>query len=81
MPVTDMIILFLRSYKKVHKLNRFVQSLNFYFMYVRRVTCNSITTIFSHAQTAVVCGNCGTVLCMPTGGKCKLTEGCDFRQK
>lgn len=25
--------------------------------------------------------SCGTVLCMPTGGKCKLTEGCDFRKK
>ena len=81
MPVTDMTIPNPRAEKKVHKLKRLVQSPNSYFMDVRCVTCNSITPIFSHAQTAVVCGNCGTVLCMPTGGKCKLTEGCDFRQK
>ncbi|EEQ37364.1 putative 40S ribosomal protein [Clavispora lusitaniae] len=43
--------------------------------------CLNITTVFSHAQTAVTCDNCSTVLCSPTGGKAKLTEGCSFRRK
>ncbi|KAK8965347.1 40S ribosomal protein S27-2 [Platanthera guangdongensis] len=33
---------------------------------------------FSHSQTVVVCGNYQTVLCQPTGGKARLTEGCSF---
>ena len=39
------------------------------------------TTVFSHAQTVVLCGSCSTVLCQPTGGKARLTEGCSFRKK
>ncbi|KAG5395914.1 hypothetical protein IGI04_017728, partial [Brassica rapa subsp. trilocularis] len=39
------------------------------------------TTVFSHSQTVVVCGNCQSVLCQPTGGKARLTEGCSFRKK
>ena len=39
------------------------------------------TTVFSHSQTVVVCTNCNTVLCVPTGGKARLTEGCSFRKK
>lgn len=34
-----------------------------------------MTTIFSHAQTVVLCAGCSTVLCQPTGGACRLTEG------
>jgi len=41
----------------------------------------SSTTVFSHAQSVVLCGNCNTVLCQPTGGKARLTEGCSFRRK
>lgn len=33
------------------------------------------STVFSHASTVVQCGSCATVLCQPTGGKAKLTEG------
>ncbi|ETN70086.1 Ribosomal protein S27 [Necator americanus] len=40
-----------------------------------------ITTVFSHATTVVVCVGCNTVLCTPTGGKARLTEGCSFRKK
>ncbi|RYG69863.1 hypothetical protein EON64_01665 [archaeon] len=29
----------------------------------------------------VNCTSCATVLCTPTGGKCRLTEGCSFRRK
>jgi hypothetical protein len=31
--------------------------------------------VFSHSQTVVVCPSCNTVLCVPTGGKARLTEG------
>lgn len=35
-------------------------------------------TVFSHAQTVVLCVGCSTVLCQPTGGKARLTEGSDL---
>ena len=31
--------------------------------------------MFSHAQTVVLCVSCSTVLCQPTGGRARLTEG------
>ena len=37
--------------------------------------CYKITTIFSHAHTVVVCSGCSSVLCQPTGGRTKLSEG------
>uniref|UniRef100_A0A8C2CJE7 40S ribosomal protein S27 n=1 Tax=Cyprinus carpio TaxID=7962 RepID=A0A8C2CJE7_CYPCA len=40
--------------------------------------CYKITTVFSHAQTVVLCVGCSTVLCQPTGGKARLTEGNAF---
>jgi small subunit ribosomal protein S27e len=43
--------------------------------------CFNITTVFSHAQTTVLCGSCSMMLCQPTGGKARLTEGCSFRKK
>ncbi|URD84181.1 40S ribosomal protein S27 [Musa troglodytarum] len=67
--------------KRKHKLKRLVQSPNSFFMDVKCQGCFNITTVFSHSQTVVVCGNCQTVLCQPTGGKAKLTEGCSFRRK
>lgn len=39
------------------------------------------TTVFSHSQTVVVCPSCNAVLCVPTGGKARLMEGCSFRRK
>ncbi|GAA5877958.1 hypothetical protein JCM5296_003886 [Sporobolomyces johnsonii] len=66
---------------QTHKLKRLVQSPNSYFMDVKCPGCFNITTVFSHAQTVVLCGSCSTILCTPTGGKCKLTEGCSFRRK
>ena len=39
------------------------------------IGCFAITTVFSHAQTVVLCGSCASVLCQPTGGKARLTEG------
>eukprot|EP00499_Haloplacidia_sp_CaronLabIsolate_P009716 CAMPEP_0196781628 /NCGR_PEP_ID=MMETSP1104-20130614/10003_1 /TAXON_ID=33652 /ORGANISM="Cafeteria sp., Strain Caron Lab Isolate" /LENGTH=84 /DNA_ID=CAMNT_0042151861 /DNA_START=52 /DNA_END=306 /DNA_ORIENTATION=+ len=64
-----------------HKLKRLVQAPNSYFMDVRCQNCHVITTVFSHAQTVVVCSGCQVVLCQPTGGKCRLTDGCAFRKK
>lgn len=37
--------------------------------------CFAITIVFSHAQSVVVCNSCNTVLCQPTGGRARLTEG------
>ncbi|KAL9454509.1 hypothetical protein AB3S75_009995 [Citrus x aurantiifolia] len=62
--------------KKKHKLKRLVQSPNSFFMDVKCQGCFNI-----HSQTVVVCGNCQSVLCQPTGGRARLTEGCSFRRK
>ncbi|KAJ1936040.1 40S ribosomal protein S27, partial [Linderina pennispora] len=71
----------LESEKRQHKLKRLVQSPDSYFMDVKCPGCFNITTVFSHAQTVVVCPGCSTVLCQPTGGRARLTEGCSFRRK
>nr|XP_060166118.1 small ribosomal subunit protein eS27-like [Globicephala melas] len=67
--------------KRKHKKKHLVQSPNSCFMDVKYPGCYKITTIFSHAQTVVFCVGCFTVLCQPTGGIVRLTEGCSFRQK
>uniref|UniRef100_A0A8D2Q838 40S ribosomal protein S27 n=1 Tax=Varanus komodoensis TaxID=61221 RepID=A0A8D2Q838_VARKO len=61
--------------KRKHKKKRLVQSPNSYFMDVKCPGCYKITTVFSHAQMVVPCVGCATVLCQPTGGKARLTEG------
>uniref|UniRef100_A0A3B5QI07 40S ribosomal protein S27 n=1 Tax=Xiphophorus maculatus TaxID=8083 RepID=A0A3B5QI07_XIPMA len=65
--------------KRRHKKKRLVQSPNSYFMDVKCPGCYKITTVFSHAQTVVLCVGCSTVLCQPTGGKARLTEGGGWR--
>ena len=53
-----------------------------FFMDVKCPGCHGISTLFSHAQTVVLCSRCVSVaLCQPTGGKARLTEGCSFRKK
>merc|ERR1712094_124301 len=64
-----------------HKLKRLVQSPNSFFMDVKCPGCFHITPVFSHAQTVVFCSACSTALCQPTGGRCRLTEGCSYRKK
>jgi small subunit ribosomal protein S27e len=64
-----------------HKLKRLVQSPNSFFMDVKCPGCFNITTVFSHAQTVVLCSSCNVTLCQPTGGKARLTQGCSFRKK
>ncbi|XP_054566016.1 40S ribosomal protein S27-like [Eptesicus fuscus] len=67
--------------KKKKKKKRLVQSPNSYFMDVKCPGCYKITTVISHAQTVVLCVECSPVLCQPTGGKARLTEGSSFRRK
>ena len=64
-----------------HKLKRLVQSPNSYFMDVKCPGCNTITTVFSHAQTPITCEGCSQVVARPTGGKCKLSVGSSYRVK
>lgn len=70
-----------QSEARKHKLKRLVPKPDSYFMDVKCPGCYAITTVFSHAKTVVLCGSCHTVLCQPTGGKARLTEGCSFRRK
>ncbi|TRX98624.1 hypothetical protein FHL15_000698 [Xylaria flabelliformis] len=65
---------------KKHKLKTLVPAPRSFFMDVKCPGCFTITTVFSHAQTVVICQGCTTVLCQPTGGKARLTEGCSFRR-
>ena len=67
--------------ERTYKLKRLVQSPNSFFMDIKCPGCFQITTVFSHAQTVVLCGNCNIMLCQPTGGKARLTEGCSYRKK
>mmetsp|Transcript_11368 Transcript_11368/g.17297 ORF Transcript_11368/g.17297 Transcript_11368/m.17297 type:complete len:83 (+) Transcript_11368:71-319(+) len=77
----DLLYPSLAEEKNKHKLKRLIQSPNSYFMDVKCPGCFHITTVFSHAQTVVVCTGCSMMLCQPTGGRCRLTEGCSFRRK
>ena len=70
-----------RTEKRRHKKKRLVQSPNSFFLDVRCPNCYAITTVFSHAQTMVMCPGCATLICQPTGGKARITEGCSFRPK
>ena len=50
-------------------------------MDVKCPKCFSISILFSHSQTKVRCFNCDTILCIPTGGKTRLTKGTLFIKK
>merc|ERR1712110_333856 len=67
--------------KAKHKKKRLVQSPNSFFMDVKCPGCFKIKTIFSHAQSVVICAGCSTIMSSPTGGKARLTSGCSFRKK
>ncbi|KAI9156977.1 hypothetical protein LWI28_014987 [Acer negundo] len=66
--------------KKKHKLKRLIQSPNSFLMDVKCQGCFNINTVYSHSQTVVVRGNCQIVLCQPTSGRARLTEGCSFKR-
>ncbi|KAF8934304.1 ribosomal protein S27 [Dissophora ornata] len=66
---------------KTHKLKRLVQSPNSFYMDVKCAGCQTITPLFSHADTVVTCFKCKMVLSQPTGGLARLSEGVSFRKK
>ncbi|XP_034876005.1 40S ribosomal protein S27-like [Mirounga leonina] len=66
----------LEEEKRKHKKKQLVQSPYSYFMEVKCPRCYKITAVLSHAQMVVTWVGCSTVLCQPTGGKVRLTEGC-----
>jgi small subunit ribosomal protein S27e len=55
-----------------------IQDKNWCLIFLNVLGCYKITTVFSHAQTVVLCVSCSTVLCQPTGGRARLTEGGSF---
>lgn len=55
-------------------INSFKEDFNIYSAFLNFI-------VFSHAQTVVLCVGCNYVLCSPSGGKARLTEGCSFRKK
>merc|ERR1712217_282113 len=62
MPLAKELLLPLaKDEQRKHKLKRLVQHPNSYFMDVKCPGCYRITTVFSHAQTVVVCSGCSTV--------------------
>jgi ribosomal protein S27E len=64
----------LKSFKHAHL--KFTFSFKFLTIFSKFISgCYKITTVFSHAQTVVLCVGCSTVLCQPTGGRARLTEG------
>ncbi|XP_047414972.1 40S ribosomal protein S27-like [Sciurus carolinensis] len=67
--------------KRKHMKKHLVRNPNSYFMDVKCPGCYKITTVFSHAQTEVLCVGRSTALCQPMGGKATHTEGCSFRRK
>uniref|UniRef100_A0A8C5VLB6 40S ribosomal protein S27-like n=1 Tax=Microcebus murinus TaxID=30608 RepID=A0A8C5VLB6_MICMU len=68
MPVTKGLLHPSPEEKRKHKKKRLAQSPNSYFTDVK---CPGL----------VLCVGCSTVLCQPTEGKARLTEGCSFRRK
>ncbi|XP_007531922.2 small ribosomal subunit protein eS27-like [Erinaceus europaeus] len=71
--------------KLKHKKKQLVQSPNSYFVDVKCPGCYKITTVFMHrllpCTKGILCVGCSTVLCQPTAGKARLTEGCSFIRK
>lgn len=70
-----------REEKTKHELKRITQPPNIFFVDVKCAGCLQVTTVYSHAQTMVPCGNCNQMLCRPMGGVARITEGCSFRRK
>ncbi|XP_039104850.1 40S ribosomal protein S27-like [Hyaena hyaena] len=60
---------------------RLVQSPSCCFVDVKCLGSYKIATVFSRAQTVILCVGFPTVLCRPKGGKLRLTEGCSFGRK
>lgn len=65
----------------LHVHSFLLQTPNSFFMDVKCPGCFTITTVYSHATTVVICAECAVTLAQPQGGKARLTEGCQFRKK
>ena len=61
---------------KRYKLKRTVQAPNSYFLRIKTPQGNVLTT-FSNSQTVLTCPETQMVVARPTGGKLKITEGCE----
>ncbi len=73
-----------RDWSKAQTLISWMSSVQVVFLSQLSLGEHSISFVshnVSNAQTVVLCGSCSTVLCQPTGGICRLTEGCSFRPK
>ena len=57
-----------------HKLRRTVPAPNSYFLKVKCPGCNSVSMVFSNAQSAVSCNDCQKPLYKTTGGKIKIAD-------
>ena len=67
--------------QEMHKLKRKVQGPDSYFMDVKCPVCQTVSTVFSHPKKVVLCPSCFNVLCVPKGGKGKLSVGTAWRRK
>ncbi|XP_032964910.1 40S ribosomal protein S27-like [Rhinolophus ferrumequinum] len=67
--------------ERKHKKKHLMQSPNSYFMDVKCPGCYKITTVFTQAQTVVLCVGCSTASYQPIGGKARLAEGCSFQRR
>ena len=64
--------------RRTHKLKRMVPAPNSYFLKVKCKCGDHIQITFSNSQTTLTCPNCNMVMVRPTGGKVKISEGCEF---
>ena len=51
------------------------------FVTLRCPSCTKGSIAFSHSNVPVTCQECGITLAYPTGGKIKLAEGVETREK
>ena len=63
---------------KKHKLRRMVPAPNSYFLKIKCKCEQDIKITFSHAQNTLECDHCGITMSKPSGGKIKISEGCQF---
>ena len=78
---SDLLYPSLKEQKNAHKRKRLVQGPKSRFLDVRCAGCKTMTVVFSHASTVVLCGSCNAVLAQPAGGKARITAGSSFRVK
>ncbi|CAM9539392.1 unnamed protein product, partial [Heterosigma akashiwo] len=64
-----------------HKLKRLVQS-PIAFSWTLSAPAASTSPPYSVTPRPLsFCGSCSMMLCQPTGGRARLTEGCSFQKK